>query len=175
MPQFDAEEIRDALALVASSLRAEGVDARIYVVGGAAMALAYYDRDLTRDVDCVFGPEDAVKRAAAAVAAQRGYPPDWLNNAVQMYVPIHGERDVAMVLESGSVSVTVAGPRLMLAMKLHAARGRRDFRDIEVLLARCDVATRDDAISIFEEFYRDHELSDLALEVIQNHLGRSSA
>jgi hypothetical protein len=62
----------------------------------------------------------------------------------------------------------------MLAMKLHAARGRRDFRDIEVLLARCNVSSRDDAVSIFEEFYQDHELSDLALDVIQNYLGTSS-
>jgi hypothetical protein len=34
MPPFDAHEIRDALARVASHLRAEDVNARIYVVGG---------------------------------------------------------------------------------------------------------------------------------------------
>ncbi|MGO1183559.1 MAG: DUF6036 family nucleotidyltransferase [Micrococcaceae bacterium] len=37
-------------------LTTAGLQAQLFVVGGAAMALAYDDRRLTRDVDALFVP-----------------------------------------------------------------------------------------------------------------------
>ncbi len=46
----------------------------MYVVGGAAIALAFDERRATRDIDAVFEPKAAVYEAADVVARDRGVP-----------------------------------------------------------------------------------------------------
>lgn len=58
----------------------------MYVVGGAAIALAFDERRSTRDIDAVFEPKSTVYEAAAAVAEQRGLPGGWLNDAVKGFL-----------------------------------------------------------------------------------------
>jgi hypothetical protein len=61
-------------------LQAEGVQAQLFVVGGAAMALAFNTRRLTRDVDGVFEPKSVIYAAARRVADRHeGLAEDWLN------------------------------------------------------------------------------------------------
>lgn len=55
----------------------------MYIVGGAAIALAYDKRRSTRDRDAVFEPKAVIYEAAAAVAERLGLPPGWLNDAVK--------------------------------------------------------------------------------------------
>lgn len=47
----------------------------IYVIGGAAMTLAYDARRATRDIDAVFQPLGVVLEEARAVAVELGLPP----------------------------------------------------------------------------------------------------
>ncbi|WP_185446931.1 hypothetical protein [Kribbella qitaiheensis] len=47
----------------------------MYIVGGAAIALAYSPERRTRDVDAMFAPEQAVLDAAKAVADAEEYLP----------------------------------------------------------------------------------------------------
>ena len=42
-----------------------------------------------------------------------------------------------MVLEQGTVTISIAQPRLLLAMKLRANRGPRDVPDVLALIAVC--------------------------------------
>lgn len=58
----------------------------MYVVGGAAVTLAYDTRRSTRDIDAVFEPKAPVYQAAAEVAEQLGLPPGWLNDAVKGFL-----------------------------------------------------------------------------------------
>jgi hypothetical protein len=46
----------------------------IYVIGGAAMAMAYDGRRSTRDIDAVFKPHGVVLEEARAVASELGLP-----------------------------------------------------------------------------------------------------
>jgi hypothetical protein len=52
-----------------------GVVADIFVVGGAAMALAYDATRVTRDVDALFVPHGVVLEEARIVADNLGLPP----------------------------------------------------------------------------------------------------
>ncbi len=51
---MDREEIVAALTDLAAELRQRGASADMYVVGGAAIALAYDERRATRDIDALF-------------------------------------------------------------------------------------------------------------------------
>lgn len=53
---MDREAILAALRALGALLAARGVQAEMYIVGGAAIALAYDARRSTRDIDAVFEP-----------------------------------------------------------------------------------------------------------------------
>lgn len=168
--RFDRAEIRSALEDLAQRLDRRQVAARIFVVGGAAMALAHYDRPATRDIDALFAPADLVAAAAAAVGRDRGYPDGWLSDAVKIFMPVHGDQTAEPFLTVGSVTVSIASPELLLAMKLLAARGQRDVEDIVVLVRHCEVPSLEGATAVFNSFFPDHGLSPKAVAAVENAL-----
>ena len=64
------DDIRALLDDLSQELAARGALAELFLVGGAALAVAYDDTRATRDLDAVFIPSDVVRQAAAAVAAR---------------------------------------------------------------------------------------------------------
>ena len=85
--QFTRARIILALAALGEELTAEGIRGQVFIVGGAAMALAYSTRRVTRDIDAVFEPKTAIYEAAGRVAARLGLPEDWLNDGVKGFLP----------------------------------------------------------------------------------------
>ena len=69
-----------------SAWPAWGVAADVFVVGGAAMALAYDATRVTRDVDAVFKPHGIVLEEARKVADDLGLPYWWLNDQASVYI-----------------------------------------------------------------------------------------
>jgi hypothetical protein len=65
--RFTRTEILKALQALGDELTREGVRGQIFIVGGAAMALAYSTRRVTRDIDAVFEP----KASSAGCTAHR--------------------------------------------------------------------------------------------------------
>lgn len=130
----------------------QGDSGELFVVGGAALALAYDAREATRDVDAQFEPVRAVRSAATRVATRRGLPENWLNDAIKGF--LHGEdSDRRLVLEHRSLQVFAASPRYLLAMKLLSARVERDADDIALLLDLAEITTQDEALDIVEAAY----------------------
>jgi hypothetical protein len=79
---------RDRILSLFTELDAElcqaGVRGDVFIVGGAAMTVAYDARPATRDVDGIWHPSTAVRQAAAQVAARHDdIDTDWLNDAVK--------------------------------------------------------------------------------------------
>jgi len=71
---FSRERILTALQALGDELTRRGVRGQIFIVGGAAMALAYSTRRITKDVDAVFEPKALIYEAAAQVAEELGLP-----------------------------------------------------------------------------------------------------
>lgn len=59
------DEIRALLDDLSGELAARGARAELFLVGGAALAVAYDATRATRDLDAVFMPTEVVRQAAA--------------------------------------------------------------------------------------------------------------
>jgi methylmalonyl-CoA mutase cobalamin-binding subunit len=71
------DEIRALLDDLSAELSKRGARADLFLVGGAAIAVAYDSARATRDLDAVFLPTDVVRQAAISVAERRGLAKDW--------------------------------------------------------------------------------------------------
>ena len=166
MRDLDAEAIKDLLTELGARLHAKGFDAQFYVVGGAAMLLAYGRETMTRDIDAIFEPKAIVYEEARAMAGERDWlDDDWLNDAFLNDVfPNDGVKgfvrgpdpDVPqVVLAASGISVQVASPRRLLAMKVAAARVGRDVEDIELLAREVGARSIDEVLDIAYAEYGD--------------------
>jgi Nucleotidyltransferase of unknown function (DUF6036) len=149
---FSQAGIRSALQALGDELTRNGVRGQIFIVGGAAMALAYSTRRVTRDIDAVFEPKSAIYTAAQKVAEDLGLPQDWLNDAVKAFMPGSDEHARA-VPDIQGIEVTTASPRYLLAMKLMAMRFGEDDEDIEILLGECGLADAQAALDLVKHLY----------------------
>lgn len=142
------DEITALLTELGGHLERQGVRGQLFVVGGAAMALAYNTRRLTADVDGVFEPKMLVYDAAARVATRHvGLPADWLNDAVKGLLP-GADADARVILDVPGLTVSVASPRYLLALKVQAARIDRDADDILALAQASGARTAAEVLDI---------------------------
>ena len=72
--QFTRARIIAALAALGEDLTSEGIRGQVFIVGGAAMALAYSTRRVTRDIDAVFEPKTAIYARPSGSRSGSSYP-----------------------------------------------------------------------------------------------------
>lgn len=174
---FTRDDIVAGLREVVAILRASGRAARIQILGGAAIALAYHaERVATVDVDGPVSPRDAVLDAAHRVAREHNWRPDWMNDAAAQFLPSgYGRRSAewVTVFRDQDVTVQVADAATLLAMKVHAAqrRGNREADDLAVLVSATGTSTVDEIEDLYDAFYpgdqltaRTHELLTAVLD-----------
>lgn len=148
------EEIVEALTALGTRLGERGVEGEVYVVGGAAIAIAFDARRATRDVDAVFEPKQAIYAAADEVGSELGLPPGWLNDGVKGFVA-GPDADAATVLEVPGLRVLVASPRILLAMKVLAHRVGEDDDDVRLLARELGLTDAQAVLGVAEEAYGD--------------------
>jgi predicted nucleotidyltransferase len=149
---FTRPKIVAALQALGDELTNRGVHGQVFIVGGAAMALAYSSRRVTKDIDAVFEPKSVIYEAAAKVAEELGLPADWLNDAAKGFMP--GEdADRVAVPDIKGIEITTASPRYLLAMKLMAMRFGEDDEDIQFLLRECGIRSAPEALALVEHMY----------------------
>jgi Nucleotidyltransferase of unknown function (DUF6036) len=149
---------RDRILGLFTELDAElcraGVRGDVFVVGGAAMTVAYDARPATRDVDGIWHPSTEVRLAAARVAARHDdIDTDWLNDAVKGFLPAQDPRPTIVVYDGECLTVSVPSPEYLLATKLLASRVGRDEDDILLLYQLCGLTTVDQGLDLVERYY----------------------
>lgn len=152
------DQLRKLLEELADELEEYGVRADLFVVGGAAMALAYSSRRSTEDLDAIFEPKRVVRDAARKVASRHGLPDDWINDAVKGFLPGR-DPNATVLFEWPSLRVRIASPQYLFAMKAAAARVERDAEDLRVLYRECGFRSVDESLKWVERFYPPHLLS----------------
>lgn len=148
---LDRERLHHLLAELGRRLQVLGLHADMYVVGGAAIALTLDTRRTTQDVDAAFRPRVEVAEVALTMASEEGLPPGWLSSAAMAFAPSASDPD-AVALDIDGLSVAVASPRHLLAMKLAAGR-QRDLTDLVVLFECLDIRTPQQALAIAKDLY----------------------
>jgi len=151
---MEREEIVSALTALAAELERRGVSAEMYVVGGAAIALAFDERRATRDIDAVFEPKSAVYEAAAVVGEELGLPAGWLNDAVKGF--LEGEDPAAApVLDLPGLRCLAASPQTLLALKVLAHRVGEDEDDLRLLAGELGLESAEQVLAVAEQTYGD--------------------
>jgi hypothetical protein len=164
------DDVLRALSDLADRLDDDGVAVSIHVIGGAAVMLSVRDdRQLTIDVDSWINAhgDDAVRASVlnAVVAISRrnaNFRDDWLNDAARMFLPDGiggGPEEWMPFIERGRVRILIARPELLLAMKLHAGRGRRDLPDLPSLIHACALSTRVEVAALFDRYYPHDDMN----------------
>lgn len=169
-PSLDRTAIEDAFRRLGDRLHRRGMTADLYVFGGAAMALAYDGRRVTRDIDAVFQPHGAVLEESRAVAEELGLPPWWLNEQASAYVAPGGDPAAPRVFDHPGLRVAAASPQHLLAMKVLAAR-RRDTDDIRFLVKHLELTSTEQVLLICADIFPDEEVPDRATLVLEDVFG----
>jgi predicted nucleotidyltransferase len=162
---FGRAEIERAFTALGERLARRGVVADVFVVGGAAMAMAYDAARVTRDVDAVFKPHGIVLEEARKVAEDLGLPRWWLNEQASVY--ISGKEDLRKrrVFDHRGLRVMAASPAHVFAMKARAAR-TRDIDDLRLLADIIGLNSAEEALRICAEFYPDEPVSPRSTAVL---------
>lgn len=129
------QEITEALERLGQLAAAQGEKFELMLIGGALMVLAYGTRQSTRDVDAVIrAPRDAhmVRDLVKLVAAERGWPEDWLNDGAKGYLV--GLSSGPVIFSASGIEVRSSSVAQLLAMKLSAWRDDVDIADARRLL-----------------------------------------
>lgn len=150
--QLSRTKIVEALQALGDELSGRGIRGQVFIVGGAAMALAFSTRRVTVDVDAVFEPKAVIYEAASRVAEDLNLPSDWLNDAAKGFMP-GADQDARPLPEVQGIEITTASARYLLAMKLIAMRIGEDDEDIEILIRECGIRTAEEALELLKKLY----------------------
>jgi hypothetical protein len=147
-------EIIELLTELGARLAATGAEGEMYVVGGAAIALAFDERRSTHDIDAVFEPKQVIYRVAAQMADELGLAAGWLNDAVKGFLS-GPDPDAAPVLELPGLRVSAGSARILLALKVLAHRVGEDEDDVRLLAADLGLQTAGEVLDVATDVFGD--------------------
>lgn len=153
--EFRAEDVTELLDELDRRLRARGIAAAVFVVGGAAVAATgVRSQRLTEDVDAMVSDE-AVLDEARAIAAGRGLPTNWLNPSAGMWMPPLPADALRRPGRAG-LRITYADDAFLFATKLIAQRAK-DAEDVVALATRLGMerASAEDLAEHIRRYYTD--------------------
>ncbi|NQX12588.1 hypothetical protein HQQ80_13185 [Microbacteriaceae bacterium VKM Ac-2855] len=165
---LDRDDLLRALTKLVALLKEREVSAGIRIVGGAALALKYFERRTTVDIDAGLEPAAEISAAATRVAQEEGWGDDWLNDSAVQFIPAWGEGPGWQTLYSeAGIVIEVASSRALLAMKMQAGRPGRDVEDIRQLLALCAVASMEEADDLYDAMYPGEVVPDRTERILR--------
>lgn len=170
MKSLGRAEILRALRRLGELAREKEIELELSIYGGCAMILAFERRAITRDVDAIFHPRDAIAPLIAQVARERGLPKEWLNDDVRQFLaPKEAMRDLPLDLPG--IKITSPPASYLLAMK--ALAGRRalpgyegDEADLRFLIRKMAITEIDEVQMHIDRYYPDDVPSDSARAMI---------
>ena len=165
------QDIEKGLQLVNERLAAMNVVGEILLCGGAVMCLVFNARESTKDVDAIFEPTASIRKAAASVAAELGWPSDWLNDAAKgFFSPRLSKTEVRAW---SHLRIYAPTPDYMLAMKCISGRfDSSDKDDVVFLIDHLGLSEKTQVFDIIEAFYPRQRIPPKAQFLVEEILGQ---
>jgi hypothetical protein len=158
------EDMESLLYLLNEELRTLNLTAEMEICGGAVFVLEGY-RDASTDVDCMFYPSVTLGRVRGKVAKKFGIEDDWINidvNGIFSLIKV-AKKEFSLFREYSNLKVFRVSDRILLAMKVMAARDREDksdFPDTITLLKNLKLATYKEALEFLESLREETAFDD---------------
>ena len=160
-----AEEIEQYLTELNEELCRSEVIGEICLYGGAVMCLVFKARPATKDVDAIFQPVKAIRRASRVIAERHDLNIDWLNYAVKMFVVSHEKR---ILFDLPCLKVFVPEKDYLLAMKVLAARADTfDLDDIRFLIKNLKLGSVEEVLKIMRNYYPRKEVKSETIFLLE--------
>ena len=167
---FNRDALLDAFDRIGYAAVAASTKLQIAVYGGSALMLASNFRFATEDVDIAdIGSEwpDWLTEAVAAIAQDKGWSEEWLNDAVSFHLSPLAQQDRDHLAfgtfprrsEKAGLAVLIPTARYLLAMKLKSLRisdfekGAVDMADTAQLLRVVGITDVEQGVAVLGEFF----------------------
>ena len=163
---LDRGRILELFDELSAELRFSRTRGQIYILGGAAMSLAFSADRRTEDVDArIDTGHSRLVEAVRKIGRKHGLTDTWLNDQATTAIPRAADVRAAVVYESPYLTVTGASARHLLAMKLLAAR-EKDRDDIAALVEHLELKEPQDAIRIYKDLFPNEKVKFAARQLL---------
>ncbi len=137
--------------MLGEELQKQQVTGEILLAGGAVMLLKIQNREVTKDIDAYFPPEqaDVIREAAKIVADREGLVYDWLNDAVEGF--FYTQPPTEEWAEYPGLRVYFPSLDYLFSMKVVAGRPQ-DIDDMKALVNKLGVSNAQDALAIVKKY-----------------------
>lgn len=155
------EQILSGLARLGELAHNDDKEIELAVYGGSAIVLCFGFRDSTADVDAVVTENGAyVRSLTAKVAAENGWPEDWLNDGVKGFLSSKQDLQELRPRDQDMRGLRLFAPtaEYLLAMKCMAMRiglpdEETDEQDIKALMRESGKTTSEQVKDIVQAYY----------------------
>lgn len=163
---LDRKRLIELFDELSEELRFTRTRAQIYIVGGAAMSLAFARDRTTRDVDArIDTGHSRLTEAVQKIGRKYELGDTWLNDQATTAIPRETDTRARTLYESPYLTVTGASAKHLLAMKLLAARDA-DQQDIATLVDHLEIEEPEQAIRIFDDLFPEERLKAEARDIL---------
>lgn len=174
-PELDRQRILELFDELSAELKVSRTRAQIYIVGGAAMSLAFSRERTTLDVDArIDTGHSGLWKAVQTIGRRHGLSDTWLNEQAIHFMPGKPDARARTVYQSPWLTVTGASTKHLLAMKLMARRPG-DRNDIATLTEHLKLREPREAIRIYEELFPGVPLKLRARRLVEEAFRERSA
>lgn len=145
------EDIEKYLRMLGQELLQNNVTGEILLVGGAVMLLKVQNREVTKDIDAYFNPEQAneIREAAKIVANREGLPQDWINDGVKGF--FYAQPPTERWAEYPGLRIFIPSLDYLFSMKVVAGRPQ-DIEDIQALARELNLANTHEALTLVKKY-----------------------
>ena len=167
---LNKDELIALLDELSECLKRKNVRASVYIVGGAAMALAFDRSRTTHDIDGrIDAGHGALIDSVHEVAHRRGLPTSWLNDQATPNMPMARDERARTVYASEYLTVTGASGEHILGMKLESGRAF-DQKDINTLVKHLNIRTVEEGTGIHGRLFPHSRKGNGAREMMETAL-----
>ena len=167
---LNKDELIELLDELSERLKRKNARAGIYIVGGAAMALAFDRSRTTHDIDGrIDTGHGALVEAVHEIAHRRGLPTSWLNEQAASWMPVARDKRARTVYASEYLTVTGASGEHILGMKLESGRAF-DQKDVITLVKHLKIQTLEEGTGIHRRLFPHSRKGERAQEMMETAL-----